>query len=398
MMTKLLLARWIGVAAMWLVFSYSFTDPNLTLVNHSLYVSLQEWLWQHLFANKQLLTTLFFLFVFILFFLYFSSIKKYEKILGYPIVLVGIFILLTLSYPALSHDIFNYIFNAKIVWVYQQNPHEVAALSFPDDVWTRFMHNTHTPAPYGYGWTLISLAPFSLGLSKFMPTFFLFKFFSFFSYISFFVLFTKKVTLSRYTLLFLLNPLVLIEILSSAHNDLWMMLPAVGAIMLLMKNRLSKKNSILALLLLTVSISIKLVTVVLLPIYLLRLAVEHWNHPLRSLYMQSLPLFSSLILFLPLMTERSQQFLPWYLAWSLCWLPLFAYIQHPVLKKLGIYWSTVLITFSASSLFRYLPWIYENGYSPEIQLQQRLITWIPGLIACVLICMHWAHQRQTTAS
>ena len=67
-----------------------------------------------------------------------------------------------------------------------------------------------------------------------------------------------------------------------------------------------------------------------------------------------------------MLTSRSQQFHPWYLSWSLVWLPV---IKNKV-------WRNTLLLFSISSLVRYLPWMLENGYNPQILLKQKLITWI----------------------
>ncbi len=67
-----------------------------------------------------------------------------------------------------SYDVFNYLFNAKMVWIYQVNPHIHAAIEFSRDPMLRFMQNVHTPAPYGYGSTALSLIP---GLTWFTKNF-----------------------------------------------------------------------------------------------------------------------------------------------------------------------------------------------------------------------------------
>jgi len=98
------------------------------------------------------------IFVFIL--LYFVkglNNNKYEKLKKLFIILIAVNILIGLiSYPAYSHDLFNYMFDAKIATFYQQNPYLYKALDFPTDPWLRFMHWTHRYYPYGPSFLLLS--------------------------------------------------------------------------------------------------------------------------------------------------------------------------------------------------------------------------------------------------
>ncbi|MEX0895704.1 MAG: hypothetical protein WDZ94_02075, partial [Patescibacteria group bacterium] len=83
-----------------------------------------------------------------------------------------------------------------------------------------------------------------------------------------------------------------------------------------------------------------------------------------------IPFSASILAFIPLLTARSQLFHPWYLTWSLIWLPF---------MKMTL-WTKVLLVFSFSSLLRYLPWMYYGGYSDQVFLYQQLMTWVlPGL-------------------
>ncbi|MEA2057038.1 MAG: hypothetical protein U9O78_05045, partial [Patescibacteria group bacterium] len=265
--------------------------------------------------------------------------------------------------------------------------HIQTALNFAFDPWMRFMHNIHTPAPYGYGWTALSLLPFSLGLGKFSLTWLVFKIFSLVSLMLLIYLckwlakLYKKVDFNeKYAWLVCLNPLVLIELIGNAHNDLWMMLPAfvsLGLISFLKNKKLFSKILciILSIALLAFSISTKFASLLLLPIWL-GLFLEATNKSFfKSIlniakipliwWQQNWTLLASILMFLPLLTNRSQQFHPWYLVWSLAWLPL-------IRNKL---WKNLLLVFSFSSLLRYLPWILNNDYSPTIQAQQKIITW-----------------------
>jgi len=78
---------------------------------------------------------------------------------------------------------------------------------------------------------------------------------------------------------------------------------------------------------------------------------------------------SAVLLFLPLLTERSQQFHPWYLIWSLAFVP---FMQKTWLKV----W---ILAFSLSSMFRYVPFLYYGEYTPRELQQELLITWAGGI-------------------
>ena len=369
------------------LFSYALTDPNLVLTAWAPYWQFQNWMWQTFFHNSQLLTVTYLALTTSLFALYFFFLrvlpdKKIEW--GKMILFSGLLMLpLLLSYNALSHDVFNYIFNAKMVVVYHANPHHEVALNFPQDDWTRFMHNTHTTAPYGYGWTAVSLVPFLLGLQKFVPTWLLFRFFSVISIVltvltlQFFSQRWRKVSVTVHELaFFLFNPLLLIEVISNAHNDLWMMSPALASLALALPSATELKKSrtllriLTSLLLLLFSISIKFGTAVLIPVWFFLITQKFWlRHWLRgsTWILEHLPELASLALFLPLLTDRAQQFHPWYLTWVLVWVPLMRWK----------WWRNAVLVLSLSSLWRYTPWLLTGFFTDQVIAQQKMITWIP---------------------
>ena len=400
------------------ILSFSLTDPNLTLTSWLPYQNFQNYMWQTFFHNRELLTYSYTTIITLLFINYFLIINKIKKattdirLYSYTTILklVGIFTLvatpLLLSYNALSHDVFNYIFNAKMITVYGANPHVQVALDFAHDNWTRFMHNTHTPAPYGYGWTALSLLPFLAGFGKFLSTWLAFRMFSLLSIILLFlslIFLAKKLNkplhLAPLAVVFL-NPLFLIEIISNSHNDLWMLVPAIVSLAMITTpeaTQLNKKTVWGSLLLLSLSISTKLATVALTPIWLFLLAENNLlfqkitdikANPLvkkglllgSSLLSKFLntwwPLFASVLLFLPLLTTQSKQFLPWYLIWSLVWLPFVKWHK----------WKMLIFIFSISSMLRYIPWLWTGGFDGDVISQQKIITWIlPGIYVLVLL-------------
>ena len=360
--------------------------------------------------NHQLLTHSYLVLIIAAFMAWFGLVRSLPAELSYR-KLVWLVLLLCLplifSYNALSHDVFNYIFNAKMVVVYQEDPHVQVALSHADDSWTRFMHNTHTPAPYGYGWTIFSLLPFSLGMGKFILTWLAFRGLNVLAIPILFWLLIKlgrtvqeKIRVKDFALVFL-NPLFLIEVISNQHNDLWMLIPAVASMLVLYRTTKKQLLSglLISLLLLLLSISTKMATVVLLPFWLLRAAqlmsqtkvgkqlpmiVRNWSDLLANLALSNFGFIASVLLFLPLLSSRSQYFHPWYLVWSLIWLPLIS------VK----WWKQLLVVFTVSSLLRYVPWLQAGGFADNVLQQQQAVTWLGAVIGLGLVQI-WRKVRSS---
>lgn len=404
-MLKLWVVAYIAVLFLFSLWTFSLTDPNLVLTSWQPYWSFQQWMWQTVYPNKLLLISSYATIVSCLFLIYLNIIRglkassiEYQFSRWQSLSWIVIFSFpLLFSYNALSHDVFNYIFNSKMILAYGANPYTATALNFPQDSWTRFMHNTHTFAPYGYGWTAFSLVPFLLGMSKFTLTWLIFRFFGVLGLILLFLglifasegILKRKLFTHELALLFL-NPLVLIEVVVNMHNDIWMLVPAVWAVGLSTrkythKARLLQIVGVCALL--VFSILTKYATVLIAPMVLIhlfntqlfqRIAQGFLKKPALSSLITSYvgtfissavsrftPTLISLLLFVPLLTDRSQQFHSWYLLWPLVWLPL---IQFALWKKL-------LLIFTFTCLLRYIPWMYIDGFAANTLLYQKYITW-----------------------
>lgn len=406
-------------------FSYSLTDPNLVLSSWSPYWQFQTWMWQTFFTNSTLLSQTYALLIsallgwwgWLLWQHRSNTLKLTPGTKHRVLVAVGLLCLpLLFSYNALSHDVFNYLFNAKMVVEFQANPHVQVALDFAEDDWTRFMRNTHTPAPYGYGWTALSLAPYLLGFGKFITTWISFRLASILSLfglviVSWWLLRKLNRAVPSWALIAtFFNPLLLIEIVSNSHNDLWMMVPAIAACGLLLPTN-QKKVKFWQILVsagfLGLSISTKLATLVLVPLWLALLIF-----PKEPLLKKWWPLAASWALFVPLLTLRSQQFHPWYLTWLLVWIPVYTVSAQQTLasfsgqvvpprlskqldqglQRAAKIWTWGLLALTASSLYRYLPWLLAGGFNGPVLLHQKLITWIP--FGCALILATVVHWRQ----
>ena len=379
-MKNILLISYFFLFVIFSIFSFVLTDPNLFLLKSDLFISFQTYLWKNILPMQNFRTIFYGSLIIAIFINYLLILKNWPKLnldskKNFWRFLIIISLPLIFSYNALSYDLFNYIFNAKMVIEFGANPHVQTAINFPDEPMLRFMNNVHTPAPYGYGWTALSLLPYLAGFGKFLSTFLVFKLFALLSLLLTLLIsekFFKKVDYSKLALLFL-NPLFLIEILSSSHNDLWMLAPALLATYLATNFNNKKLLKIFLIIILMIfSISIKYATIVLLPFLICLIYKDKLNKLIKLPYIFDL---MSLALFLPLLTERSRYFLPWYLIWSLTFLPL---IKSKFLKNL-------LIIFSFSSLMRYLPWFYYLPWmsfhldSSRLFPLQKFITWIiPG--------------------
>ncbi len=373
---------WFFIAAWLLIVAYSFTRQDLNL---TFYRFLPQFFQNLGFYQRPLATLIFALLMLSFVFIYFKLIQNklipegsaFWKWFGI-LAVAGI-----IAYPMFSYDIFNYLFNAKMVLVYKANPHIQTAIQFPDPM-LRFMRNIHTPAPYAYGWTAISLIP---GATWFLNKFIL----SFWAMKAFVALFWLGQLSILKTLvnklfknqpfrwwLFALSPLVLIETLIVGHNDVVMMLPALVSFMFLLKSKkLFDKNFIHSIFFLTLSTSIKYATLILLPFYFL----PHLNlqgvslpaHLRRQVKKTDLPTLFSWTM-LAVMFIRSGQLHSWYLIWA---------FSFAVLSKSKLTLS-IFTALTIGALLRYTPFIYYGHWNPPVYLYRNLI-WLGSLVLTPLI-------------
>ena len=246
----------------WL-WSFTQTDPNLYYSSTSVWVSFQQSLWH---IPRVTVVWWFGTNILLSFFCYFYALRT--KLSFLPMLLVPCFILLT-SNNALSHDIYNYMFNAKALAVYHQDPHLLSALEIaPKDDWVRFMHNVHTTAPYGHFWTSVSLIPFYLGGGKFLTTYLAFKAFMALGLGLLTFIQWKMLDQKNRVVLFLCNPLVFIETLLNGHNDVWMMALALASLGLVFRaKKIFSWQIVMSLSLLLLSTQVKIASLLLIPIW-----------------------------------------------------------------------------------------------------------------------------------
>ena len=350
------------------LFLYSFTqvDLGLTLSQASIIQTLQKSFQQIGFFNRPLSSALFIavlisLFASYLGILYLSYKNKISRKIFWSLLLATTGILV-FSYNAFSYDLFNYIFDAKIVTHYQQNPYFHKALDFPNDPMLSFMRWTHRLYPYGPAWLGITIPLSFAGLNIFLLTFFIFKlaigmFFLGCVYFLEKILSETNISHKMFALtLFAFNPLVLIEGLVSAHNDIAMMFFAILGVYLFLK-----KKVVFAVISIIISYLVKSVTIFLLiPIFASAFAPLVKQKISEENFFR-LCLLSVFMGFLYVLTKFEIQ--PWYFLWILPFVSL---------VKLNKYLVSLSIFFSLGLLLTYIIPISQGNYE-NIVYYKRII-------------------------
>ena len=351
------------------LFSYTQVDLNLTLSRVGVAQTVQK-AFQHVgFYQRPLATVIYIAIIVSFFILYMTTLrlvrerKVANKTVWQLIFTVGV--ILVFSYPAaFSYDFFNYLFTAKTVLVYHQNPYTVTPLGFAGiDPWTNFMRWTHLTSAYTPLWIGISLVPYIAGLGYFILVLFAMKF----MVAGFFLLaaygLTKAVEHtepkhSAYALaVFALNPLILVESLVSGHNDI-----VLAAFAMLSVWMYVSRTMYMSWLFLAFSIAAKLMTILLVPVYILR-KNKQW-------------MLAAMAVGLGLVLLK-REFLPWYAVWILPFVAL-------NYEKTKIIRMSIIISFGL--VLSYAPYIYFGEYSVAEQLWKTSCVWI-GVLFAVLSCI-----------
>jgi hypothetical protein len=239
------------------IYSYSLVDPNFTLVNLPAWELFRNTLVPLGYYHRDWSLVVYLLLLGLLFGFSFYFVKHRANPRKLAIIII---LSLLLSFPFLSHDFFNYLFDAKILTFYGKNPYLFRALDFPADPWLRFMHWTHRTYPYGPVFLVATLIPSALSFGKLLIAFVLFKVLFAGAYFMA-VHFLEKIN-RQSALLFATSPLIIIEGLVNNHNDLLGVSLAIGSLYFLIKNRRFWGSFLGGL-----SIGIKYFTVVFVPLW-----------------------------------------------------------------------------------------------------------------------------------
>jgi len=309
-------------------------------------------------AIRLILLMLFLIYAFIL------RLSQKGKISGRDFILLVIIsvVILIFSYPAFSYDIFNYIFDARIVTHYGLNPYQYKALDFPSDTWIRFMHWTHRYYPYGPVWLILTLPSSFFGMGKFIWTLLNFKLlFSLFYLGNIFLLdkILKHTGVKNrvYNLsLFAFNPLIITETLVSPHNESLMLFFLLLFFYYYWSN---KKGQ--ALMFLGFSVLVKYLTGAVIP--LLFIPVKKLKENREFFLTVSLAAVTLLLLYQIYIREAY----PWYF---LTIIGIISLITNSYLRLFAI-----VLSFSA--LLRYVPFIYYGRYDQTALLLTEVLFLLP---------------------
>lgn len=207
--------------------------------------------------------------------------KSKKEIMIFIMIISFIFMLIL---PYLSSDIYYYIGNSWLASKYNQNPYYITVSDLQSQgINDEILDNTgfwkHTTTIYGPIWNILSSILVTLSFGNLTIALFIFKITAYIIHILNIYLIYKITKSKKYMLIYGLNPLILIEFLSNVHNDSYLVLFILLALYFLIK----KKNIILTILFLALSISIKYSTVLLVP-FILIYCFRKEKIPKRILY------------------------------------------------------------------------------------------------------------------
>ena len=339
------------------LYSYSLLDPNITLINHNIWESFRNIMVNFGYYHRQE-SFLVFIILSIGLILLHIKITQHKKINPIHIALISSCVLL-FSYPFLSHDLFNYMFDARIVTLYGKSPYLFKALDFPHDEWLRFMHWTHRTYPYGPAFLPITIIVSFFSFSKLILNLLLFKFlFIIFYFASVYVLKQKNTT---WALFFASHPLIIIEGLVNNHNDfIALSLGIIGIYFL------GKKKKLYGRIFTLLSGGIKYITLPLIFLYNL-------DSKEKSRYRVIVIFLSTLALIGYISFSSTPQ--PWYFLNLLVFLPLLPHI----IKR------TSIITFAL--LLSYYPYIALGGWDTKEKVMMKTVIIYSGVIINIMVLM-----------
>ena len=396
---KVLLAINLLLYSSLLIFSYSYVDLNLTLSQNPLALFLVNTLQQLGYYNRPTATLIYVILVIFAFSFFISNLWLFMKnkvgLQYLKIATITNTFILIVAYPFLSSDLFNYLFDAKIILKYHVSPYNHRPLDFNSDEWLRFMRWVHRYSPYGPLWLGISLVPALLGLGKFILNFLTFKIFiGLFHLLNTYLIYKilKKMNNKSYllgTAFYAFNPLFLIEGVANAHNDVVLATFILLAIYLWV---ISKKAAYLSIFL---GILIKYIPILNLPwLMFFHLRGERFSHlggvqgkDFRRFILLNLItmalftyIFSSFKITIPFVSSGATQvqFQPWYLFWTLT---LIALLDNMFL-------FVIAIALSLGASLRYLPYLYYGDWSHTGTIEfMTPITIIPPIIALIVVSL-----------
>lgn len=241
------------------------------------------------------------------FVLYFISLKhkiNLQKTIIFAFIFQAIALL---SFPILSTDIFSYIMSHRVTTVHEENIWHVKPAAFPDDQFAVMADWKDTTSVYGAMHYLLYLGPSLIGQNDLTTLVLLFKLISVLFGFGLMYVFYKLLVFYEFKdpavwIRFLFwNPLFIVEIFGSGHNDVMMLFFALLAWYMYVRNYWVASGVTLAL-----AVQIKLIPLVLFFYSLLRLVK---NKQLKPGFVYALGFFGVNIFAFLFMQTNVQEFL-----------------------------------------------------------------------------------------
>jgi hypothetical protein len=273
-------------------------------------------------------------------------------------------LLLVVSYPALTYDLFNYIATAKVAYTYHENPYTVMPVEIPNEPNLAFTRAANKVALYGPVWIAITAIPHYLGGGDVWRTIIAFKLLNAVVYLGICYSIWKLTKNLTNVIFFALNPLILIEVIMNGHNDLYMMALALGSLVLWQRRALKDKVS--AAVLFIASLFIKGATLALVPLFVLR------NVSFERLLVYAYVVMAGVFF---IVAPIREELYPWYAVWIVSIASLLPLKSHRF-----IFGFTIVLSFALE--LRAIPYMWMGYYGGPGPLFRQLLTAIP--VACYL--------------
>jgi hypothetical protein len=364
----------VGITA----WSWVLIDPNFTLFDHADWTRFRALAISVGYFQRQWSANMYVILISLLTTISYSVVRWYKGSVWPLLIAIGIIAGL-FSYPALSHDLFNYIFDARIVTHYHANPYLYKPLDFPADSMLRFMHWVHRTYPYGPTYLLISLIPSFLGLGIFSLTFLLFKAL----HVVLFVIsgWALSTMHKKAALIFITSPLIIVEGLVNTHNDFIALAFGIFGLYLINNHKQWWTGSIMFL----ISGLIKYFT---LPMVLFSLAGKElfvgWRKPngKHTITFQTWHLVLVGLLTLIVYIVLRQEIQPWYFLNIFVLLP---FAPH-IFEKCTIFFTGLMVS--------YYPYVLggEWGQGGDVEFKRSIIMY-SFLLNVVFLLMYFSYKR-----
>src|SRR3989344_5618188 len=167
--------------------------------------------------------------------------------------------------------------------------------------------------------------------------------------------------------LFSLNPLVIIETLVGSHNDIVMMFFLIFSFYLLMRNKIK-----FAILFFLLSIFVKYITILLLPIFLFLIFVKIKR---TSINWEKVFYYSAWVMvFGFLVSPIREEIYPWYALW---------FLPFSFLVPNRKFLLAISLAFSFGLLFRYVPFMFLGTHAGLTPIIKSSVTFVPILLILI---------------